>query len=71
MYYVTFFENRSLIMSKLTTTLPTENENINLKGRKGTVLSVEKLDDKHINVHVALEKVIKKSAVLEPNKKRK
>ncbi|WP_449441590.1 hypothetical protein [Ureibacillus acetophenoni] len=51
-------------MSKLTTTLPTENENINLKGRKGTVLSVEKLDDKHINVHVALEKVIKKSAVL-------
>ncbi|CAM5180725.1 Preprotein translocase subunit SecA OS=Ureibacillus acetophenoni OX=614649 GN=SAMN05877842_103225 PE=4 SV=1 [Ureibacillus acetophenoni] len=59
-----FFENRSLIMSKLTTTLPTENENINLKGRKGTVLSVEKLDDKHINVHVALEKVIKKSAVL-------
>lgn len=71
MYNVTFFENRSLIMSKLTTTIPTENENINLKGRKGTVLRVEKLDEKHVHVHVALEKVIKKATILEPNKKRK
>ncbi len=71
MYNVTFYENRELIMSKLTSTIPTENENINIKGRKATVINIEKLDEKKINVHVSLEKVVKKVTNLEPNKKRK
>lgn len=71
MYNVTFYENRTLFMSKLTTTIPSENENIQLKGRKGIVIRVEQIDEKNVHVHIALEKVIKKSAILEPNKKRK
>lgn len=71
MYNVTFYENRLLIMSKLTSTIPSENEIIQLKGRKATVINVEKLDEKHINVHIIFEKVVKKAAVLETNKKRK
>ena len=71
MYNVTFYENRLLIMSKLTSIIPSENEIMNLKGRKGTVVQVEKLDEKNVHVHVVLEKVVKKSAILEPNKKRK
>ncbi|HWL24028.1 MAG TPA: hypothetical protein VNR38_09820 [Ureibacillus sp.] len=70
MYNVTFFENRSLIMSKLTSTIPAENETINVKGRKANVLSVEKLDEKNVHVHIVLEKIVKKP-ILEPNKKRK
>jgi hypothetical protein len=71
MYNVTFYENRLLIMSKLTSTIPAENEVIHLKGRKATVVRVDKLDEKTIHVHVVLEKIVKKVAALEPNKKRK
>ncbi|KGR78903.1 hypothetical protein [Ureibacillus manganicus] len=71
MYNVTFYENKALIMSKLTTTVPSENENIQIKGRKGTVVKVDRINEKHVHVHIQLEKVVKKSAILEPNKKRK
>ncbi|SOC37460.1 hypothetical protein [Ureibacillus acetophenoni] len=71
MYNVTFYENRALVMSKLTSSIPSENENIQLKGRKATVTNVEKLDERNVHVHIAFEKIVKKAAVLDTKKKRK
>nr|WP_106778855.1 hypothetical protein [Lysinibacillus timonensis] len=71
MYSITFYENSSLVMSKLTTILPTLNEVITVKGRKGKVVRVNQLDDKTIHVFVEFEKVIKKQAIVEPNKKKR
>jgi len=58
-------------MSKLTDTIPSENGVINLKGRKCTVIRVDQIDENNFHVHIVLEKVAKKQAILQPNKKRK
>ena len=71
MYNVTFYENRALVMSKLTSAIPSQNENIQLKGRKATVTNVEKLDERNVHVHIVFEKIVKKATVLDPKKKRK
>ncbi|MBU9712288.1 hypothetical protein [Evansella tamaricis] len=53
MFNVNFYEKRDLVLCQLRENVPEEGEGIKLKGRKGTVLSVEKVDEK--TVHVLIE----------------
>ncbi len=71
MYFVYFMENKNVVLSQYRKELPNVDEELKIKGRKGTVLSVSHLDDRHINVHVALEKVVKKGFVDLSKKKKK
>ncbi|MGD6774851.1 MULTISPECIES: hypothetical protein [Bacillaceae] len=71
MYFVYFMENKNVVLSQYRKEFPNVDEELRIKGRKGKVLSVTHVDDHHINVHVALEKVVKKGFVDLSKKKKK
>ncbi|KGR88626.1 hypothetical protein CD30_18120 [Ureibacillus massiliensis 4400831 = CIP 108448 = CCUG 49529] len=71
MYIVTFYEKSALVMSKLTTILPSVDEKITVKGRKGTVIKVDQIDERKIDVYVEFEKVVKKQVVIDDKKKKR
>jgi hypothetical protein len=72
MFAVHFFENKNLLLSQLLDRVPAENENIKIKGRKGTVASVSNVDEKTFHVQVILESMKKNKLVAaEPTKKKK
>jgi hypothetical protein len=72
MYVVTYLEDRNVLLTQLTRNLPSEGENIKIKGRKGKITTVSPLDEKHVHIHVTLEAVNKnKLAVLDNSKKKK
>ncbi|TYS68284.1 hypothetical protein FZC76_11135 [Sutcliffiella horikoshii] len=71
MYFVYFMENKNVVLSQYRKELPNVDEELKIKGRKGKVLSVNHVDDRHIKVHVALEKVVKKGFVDLSKKKKK
>ncbi len=71
MYFVYFMENKNVVLSQYRKELPYVDEELRIKGRKGKVLSVIHVDDRQINVQVALEKVVKKGFVDLTKKKKK
>jgi hypothetical protein len=72
MYVVTYLENRNVLLTQLSRNLPSEGENIKIKGRKGKITTVSPLDEKHVHIHVALEAVNKnKLAAVDNSKKKK
>ncbi|MBM7607364.1 hypothetical protein JOD29_000601 [Lysinibacillus composti] len=71
MYVVTFFEKNTFYLSQLLKKVPQKDEAIKIKGRKGTVLNVEQIDEKNIHVRVELEKVVKFQPMLKDDKKRR
>ncbi|WP_088043468.1 hypothetical protein [Bacillus sp. EAC] len=72
MIVVHFINKNTELLNQLLDRAPSEGENVVIKGRKGTVLSVIPINDKHVNVLVELE-VIKKPQFLanDPKKKRR
>ncbi|MBY0030626.1 hypothetical protein H7K20_26480 [Priestia aryabhattai] len=71
MVAVHFFENRKLLLSQLRENIPSTGDNLKIKGRKGTVVLVNDIDEKNVHVEVALEKVVKKNLVLDNAKKKR
>lgn len=71
MFVVSFFENRQLILSQLTRSVPAVGENVTIKGRKGKVLSINSMDSNKIHVHITLEKINNKKLVIDNSKKKK
>lgn len=70
MFTVTFYENKSLVMSQLLKRIPTVDEEIKLKGKKGKVVSVDHINESNVHIHLIFEKV-KKQVPTEREKKRK
>jgi hypothetical protein len=71
MVIVHFFEKKNLVLSQLLREIPATDENIKIKGRKGKVLSIEKVNDRLVHVHVHFEQIVKKPLVKDTkNKKR-
>lgn len=70
MVAVHFFENRKLLLSQSWENIPSTGDDLKIKGRKGTVVLVNDIDEKNVHVEVALEKVVKKNLALD-NTKRK
>ncbi|MEH7013639.1 hypothetical protein V7087_22995 [Neobacillus niacini] len=72
MYVVHFFENKKELLNQLLGSVPAVGETITIKGRKGTVTSVNNVDDKHVHVQITIEKVVVKNKLIaDPAKKKK
>ncbi|MEI2377467.1 hypothetical protein, partial [Priestia megaterium] len=64
-------ENRKLLLSQLRENIPSTGDDLKIKGRKGTVVLVNDIDEKNVHVEVALEKVVKKNLALDNAKKKR
>ena len=71
MFVVHFFENRTPVLNQLLKSAPSEGENLTIKGRKGTVSSVNTIDEKNIHVQVVFEAVNKNKQPVDQAKKKK
>ena len=70
MIVVHYIEKNVEILNQLLKNVPSEGDDIFIKGRKGKVLSVNQINDKHVHVIVELE-VIKKVQVLAKDDKKR
>ncbi|MFF3024770.1 hypothetical protein ACFVRR_19295 [Gottfriedia sp. NPDC057948] len=70
MIVVHYFEKNVELLNQLLKNVPSEGDTISIKGRKGKVLSVNQINDKHVHVIVELE-VIKKVQVLAKDDKKR
>jgi hypothetical protein len=61
MYVVHFFENKVELLNQILGNVPAVGEPITIKGRKGKVMSVSNVDDKHVHVQIMIEKVVVKN----------
>lgn len=72
MFVVHFFENKNELLNQLLRQVPSEGEDVVIKGRKGKVSSVSAIDDTHVHVQLFFEKVvINKNKLLADNAKKK
>ncbi|WP_445486901.1 hypothetical protein [Niallia sp. 03133] len=71
MVVVQFFENKSLVLSQLLKQIPTVDEEIKIKGRKGKILSVKEIKENLFHVHLVFEKVVKTQPIGKDSKKKK
>ena len=56
MYGIHFFENNTLVLSQFLKYIPSVDEDIKIKGRKGKVFSVNMVKENSFHVHVIYEK---------------
>ncbi|MGM7722302.1 hypothetical protein [Metabacillus sp. Hm71] len=71
MFAVYFFENKNLLLSQLLRRVPTDGEELKIKGRKGKVVNVTQVDENKFFVQLQLEIVNKNKLSLEQVKKKK
>ncbi|WP_018663189.1 hypothetical protein [Heyndrickxia acidiproducens] len=71
MLTVRFFENNLLVLSQLVDQLPAVDNDIKIKGRKGKIVNVKKLDQNLFHVDIKFETVLKKKALVPDNKKKR
>ena len=71
MIVIHYFENKTAVLSQWLERIPEVEESIKIKGRKGKVVSVIQIEDNKYHVHVALEKIINKEALLKDDKKKR
>lgn len=71
MNVVHFLENNAVVLSQLRNQIPAVDDNIKIKGRKGTVLSVKEMEENKFHVHVVFEKIIKNKLLAKDLKKKK
>lgn len=70
MNVVYFVEDNSVVLSQLLENIPTENEPVKIKGRKGKVIGSRTTEDNITFVYVSLEKKLKNQPVAKEKKKR-
>lgn len=71
MVTVHFIENKTTVLSQLLNNIPSVDDNIKIKGRKGKVLSVKQIEETIFQVHVKFDPVIKNQPILKDTKKKK
>ncbi|MFS0690055.1 hypothetical protein AB1K89_12555 [Sporosarcina sp. 179-K 8C2 HS] len=73
MYAIHFYENNNYVLNQVLRTIPSIDDSVNLKGRKGKVTNVEEIKENVYYVFVEFEKIVDKSktAALDPKKKRR
>ncbi|MFF2753070.1 hypothetical protein ACFVR1_04840 [Psychrobacillus sp. NPDC058041] len=73
MFAIHFFENNTRVLNQALRRIPTIDEEIKIKGRKGKVINVEKLEENTFHVYVEFEKLVdkNKAATKELGKKKK
>ncbi|MEH6938152.1 hypothetical protein V7056_09855 [Bacillus sp. JJ664] len=71
MIVVHFYDKNVELLNQLRNNAPSEGDPVVIKGRKGTILSVQPINDKHVNVLVELEVIKKPTFTNDPKKKRR
>ena len=71
MFVVHFFENNTVVLTQLLRNIPSADGNIKIKGRKGKVLSVKKMEKNIVHVYVEFEKIIKNQLPSKDSNKKK
>lgn len=71
MFVVYFYENNSYVLSQFVNKIPSVDENIKIKGRKGKVISVKEIEENKVQVNLIFEKVTKNQPALADKKKKK
>lgn len=71
MFAVHYFENKREILHRLQDNIPSEGDQIRIKGRNGRVLSLTPIDAKNIYVHILLEPKKAKFIPVDPRKKKR
>ncbi|MBT2696201.1 hypothetical protein J7E79_01970 [Bacillus sp. ISL-40] len=71
MFAVHFIEKNNVLLTQLLNRVPTEGEELKIKGRKAKVESVKNIDDLNIHVLVSIEVVNKNKLVVDNSKKKK
>ncbi|OAS82129.1 hypothetical protein A6K24_13810 [Metabacillus litoralis] len=70
-YVIHFIENNSVQLVQLVNNIPSVDENIKIKGRKGKVLSVKTIEENKVLVNVLFEKVNKNQPNIKDTKKKR
>jgi hypothetical protein len=68
MFVVHFFENNSIVLTQLLNHIPTLDGDIKIKGRKGKIISINKVEENIVHAYVTFEQ-IKPSKAKEVKKK--
>ena len=73
MYAIHFYENNNYVLNQVLRNIPSIDENVVIKGRKGKVTSVQEIKENVYYVFVEFEKVVDKSktAIQDLKKKRR
>ncbi|WP_338469374.1 hypothetical protein R4Z10_11105 [Niallia sp. XMNu-256] len=71
MVFVHFLENNTKVLTQLLQTVPSVDESIKIKGRKGKVTKVEPITESVIHVHVLYDPIIKKQPLADTKKKKR
>ncbi|MER2107006.1 MAG: hypothetical protein ABS949_08705 [Solibacillus sp.] len=71
MFAIHYFEKNTSVLSQCLERIPEVNESIKIKGRKGKVVNVLKIEANKYHVYVVLEKIIKKESLLKDDKKKR
>ncbi len=71
LFAVHYYEKNISVLSQCLRRIPSIDENIKIKGRKGKIVNVTQIEDNKYHVQVELEKVVKKTALLKDDKKKK
>ena len=71
MFVVYFFENKNLLLSQFRQNVPSVGDDLKIKGRKGKVSSITKIDEKNIHVQLILENINKNKLLVDQSKKKK
>ncbi|MER2031063.1 MAG: hypothetical protein ABS903_18025 [Solibacillus sp.] len=71
LFAVHYLENNTPVLSQCLERIPEVDEDLKIKGRKGKVVNVVQIEENKYHVHVVLEKIIKKQALLIDDKKKR
>ncbi|CAM3659747.1 hypothetical protein GCM10009865_02750 [Aeromicrobium ponti] len=71
MFIVYYLDGKNILLNQLRKSVPSEGEEIKIKGRKGKVTSVQTIENHKVHVQVLLESVNKNKVVLDNSKKKK
>ncbi len=71
MFNVHFLENSTVVLTQLLRSIPSVDENIRIKGRKGKVVNVKQLEKDIFHVYVLFEPVVKNQLPAKDTKKKK
>ncbi|TQR19104.1 hypothetical protein [Psychrobacillus vulpis] len=61
MFAVHFYENKSIVLTQALRNIPSVDEDLKIKGRKGKVTRVEQIEENIFHVHVEFEKIVEKN----------
>ena len=56
MFTVQFLDNKEIVLSQLLRKIPSVNEELIIKGRKGKIVNVVQMNDNKFQIHLIFEK---------------